>query len=158
MTVNKSYFGANNQALTCTLTSLANAGQRASAALVQTSDLSLDIGVFLKIKTGASGVVSYGQVNIYAYGSCDGGTTYTDGVAGTDGSVTMTVPPNAKLIGVMNCVANATTYYAGPFMIASAFNGVLPDHCGIIVQNLTGGTLDASVASAFYQEFFSQAV
>ena len=56
-----------------------------------------------------------------------------------------------KLIGVINVVANSTTYYGGPFSVAAAFGGQLPDHWGIVVQNESGATLDGSVGSAYYQ-------
>ncbi len=139
-------YGTNNQTITCTLASLTNNSARSSAAVDNTSNLFLDVLVMLQIKSGASSTASTGAVNVYAYGTVDGGTTYTEG-AGTDAGITLTVPPNARLIGVINVVANATTYKAGPFSVAAAFGGVLPDHWGIIVENKTGGTLDSTEGS-----------
>lgn len=151
-------YGTNNQAITCTFTSLANAGARASTAIDNTSNLFLDALVFIKIKSNASGTAATGQVNVYAYGTADGGTTYSESATGTDAGITLTSPPNVRIIGVVNVVANATTYNAGPFSVASAFNGVLPDHWGIIVQNSSGATLDASVGSSWYQGVEAQTV
>jgi hypothetical protein len=151
----KSAYGSNNQAITCTLTALANAAQRQSTAVDNTSNDFLDALVFLKLKSHASSTLASGYVNVYAYGTADGGTTYTDGATGTDGAITLTAPPNMRLIGTINIVANSVTYDGGPFSVASAFGGVLPDHWGIVVENLSGAAFDASVASAWYQGVFA---
>ena len=158
MSVIKPLFGTNNQSISCTLTSLANNGQRGSASVDNTSNLFLDVLVFAKIKSGASSTSTTGTVNIYAYGTADGGTNYSDGVGGTDAGVTLTSPPNMKLIGVMNMVANSTTYSAGPFSVAQAFGGLMPDHWGIVVENKSGGSFDGSTASAWYQGVQGQVV
>ena len=152
----ESKYGANGQALTITLTSLASAGQRGSAAVDNTANLFLDALVQLKIKTGT--VVAPSVINVYAYGTADGGTDYGDGVTGTDAAQTLTSPPNLTLIGVINCPANATTYVSNPMSVARAFGGVLPDHWGIVVENKTGAAFDASVASAWYQGVLGQGV
>jgi|SRR5579871_169346 len=144
-------YGTNNQAITCTLTSLGNGSSRQSTAVDNTTNLFLDALVFLKIKSASSGPASGSYATVYAYGTADGGTTYTDGASGTDGSITLTNPPNMKPIGVINMVATSTTYEAGPFSIAAAFGGILPDHWGIVVTNNTGGSFDASIGSAWYQ-------
>ncbi len=151
----KSQYGSNNQALTCTITSLANNGQRSSAAVDNTSNLYLDALVQAIIKSNASGTSATGYVNVYAYGTADGGTTYPDGT-GTNAGVTLTSPPNLRLIGVINVVANATVYNSEPMSVAAAFGGILPDHWGIVIENKTGATLDASVGSAFYQGIYQQ--
>lgn len=151
----KSAYGTSNQALTCTITSLANNGQRGSLAVDNTSDLFLDALVFVKVKANASGTLATGSVNVYAYGTADGGTTYGDAVTGTDAAQTLTAPPNLRLIGVINLVANAAVGDGGPFSVAQAFGGILPDHWGIVVENKSGATLDASVGSAWYQGAYS---
>jgi hypothetical protein len=150
MSTVKSLYGSSGQAITCTITSLANAGQRQSTAVDNTSNLYLDALVALKVKTG-TGTSAASTVNVYAYGTADGGTDYSDGASGTDGSITLTAPPNMRLIGQVNCPANTTTFEGGPFSVAAAFGGILPDHWGIVVENTSGGTLDASVGSAWYQ-------
>jgi hypothetical protein len=150
----KAKFGTNNQAITCTITSLASATQRGSTAIDNTTNVFLDALVQVKVKTGT--IVAPSVVNIYAYGTSNGGTDYTDGVSGVDGNVTLTSPPNAILIGTIQCPANTTTYVGGPLSVAAAFNGTLPDHWGIVVENLTGAALDASVGSAWYQGVLAQ--
>ena len=136
----------NNNSLTITLASLANNGQQGSAAVDNTSNQDLDAAVMVKLKTAAASTSSTGYVNVYAYGSADGGTTYSDGVSGTNASQTLTSPPNVKLIGVINAVANATSYVGGPFSVANAF-GYLPGKWGIVVENKTGATLDSTGAN-----------
>jgi hypothetical protein len=147
----KSAYGTNGQAITCTITSLGNTAQRQSTAIDNTSNDWLDALVFLKIKSNSSSVSTTGFINVYAYGTADGGTTYTDGATGSDGTITLTAPPNMRLIGVINVVADSATYDGGPFSVAQAFGGILPDHWGIVVENLSGAALDATTASAWYQ-------
>lgn len=147
----KEAFGSSNQAITITLTSLANAGARQSTSVDNSSNLFLDALVFLKIKSASGSVSATGYAYVYAYGSVDGGTTFSDSASGTDGSITLTVPPNMRLIGVINMVAVSTTYEAGPFSVAAAFGGILPAEWGIVVVNNTGAAFDGTTASAYYQ-------
>lgn len=156
----KSQYGTSNQTITITLASLANNAARASTAIDNTTNLFLDSLLEMKIKSNAAGTSSTGTIEVYAYGSSDGGTTYTESATGTDAAITLTVPTNARLIGVFNIVANATTYIAGPFSIASAFSGSLPAFYGIIVVNKSGAALDATGGSHFaiYQGILAQGV
>lgn len=156
----KYLYGSNNQAITCTLASLANSAARASTAIDNTSNLFLDALVELKVKSNASGTSATGSVEIYAYGTSDGGTTYTEGATGTDAGITLTSPTNALLIGIGNVVANATTYNIGPFSVAKPFGGVLPDHWGIIVNNKSGAALDSTEGNhlKIYQGIQTQGV
>jgi len=147
----KALYGTSNQSITCTLTSLANNGQQGSASIDNTSNLFLDAFVQLKIKTASSAVAATGSINVYAYGTADGGSDYSDAVTGTNAGQTLTSTPNVRLIGVINAVANSTTYVGGPFSVAAAFGGVLPDHWGIVVENKTGAAFDGTTASAWYQ-------
>jgi hypothetical protein len=147
-------YGSAGQAITCTLTSLANNGARQSTAIDNTSNLYLDALVFLTIKSNSASVSSTGSVAVYAYGTVDG-SSYSDGASGSDGSITLTVPPNMRLIGVINMVADSTTYYGGPFSVAAAFGGVLPEKWGIVVVNSSGAAFDASTASAEYQGVYA---
>jgi hypothetical protein len=144
-------YGTNNQSIACTITSLANNGQRQSTAIDNTGNTFIEALVFVTVKSNASGTSASGYVNVYAYGTVDGGSDYTDGATGTDGSITLTSPPNMRLIGTINVVANATTYKGGPFAVSVAFGGVLPDHWGIVIENKSAATLDASVGAAIYQ-------
>ena len=143
-------YGTGNQSVTCTITSLANNGQRQSTFVDNSTNLYADAFVFVKVKTSASALTAPSIVNVYAYGS--DGTTFGDTVTGTDGSVTLTSPPNLRQIGVVNCPAISTTYI-GEFTVAAAFGGRgnLPFHWGVVIENKTGQTLDASVGAVTYQ-------
>lgn len=136
----------NNQAITVSLASLTTGSYQQSAAIDNTTNLYFDAGVELVVKTGASGTSATGTINVYAYGSADGGSHYTDGATGSNASFTPTSPTNLKLIGVINAVANATSYTGGPFSVAAGF-GYLPGKWGIVVQNNSGGTLDSTEAN-----------
>lgn len=149
-------FGTSNQTITITLASLANQTNiytgRQSTDIANTGGTpALDALVMLKVATAGSGVSATGTVLVYAYGSVDGGTTYSDGIAGTDGAWTGTNPPNVRLIGILNTVAVSTTYYGGPFSVAAAFGGTLPQYWGIAVVNNSGAALAASGNAAYYQ-------
>jgi hypothetical protein len=152
----KGKFGTSNQAITCTITSLANNGQRQSTVVDNSSNLFLDALVFLTAKSAAASTSATGYIAVYAYATVDGGTNYSDTVTGADGAITLTAPPNLKLLGILNVVANATTYKGGPWSVAAAFGGVLPEKWGIVIENKTGATLDASVGAAIYQGVLNQ--
>lgn len=139
---------------TCTLASLASGSARGSTAVDNSSGLYIDALVTIKYKTGASGTSSTGYVAVYAYGTTDGGTTYTDGFAGTDGAFTVSA---ARLIGTFPAVANATTYTSQQMSVAQAFGGVLPAKWGIVISNQTGSAADATEGSHAkqYQEVYA---
>ena len=97
-------------------------------------------------------------VYFYAYGSVDGGVTYTDGVNGTDGVLTNGVR-NAKLIGVLSITSPNIVCRGGPWSVAAAFGGVLPKQWGVITQNATGTYLsnaNPSSNTVRYQYVYAQ--
>ena len=144
-------YGTSNQTITITITSLANNALRQSTVVDNSSNLFLDALVMCKAKSNAASTTATGYVAIYGYGTADGGTTYDGGATGSDAAYTVDVtPPNLVLIGILNLNANATTV-ARTFTVATAFGGQLPQKWGIIVQNVTGNTLDASIGSCWYQ-------
>lgn len=153
-------YGTSNQTLTLTIASLANNGARESTVVDNTSDQFIDALVQLKVKSGGSGTSANGTLEVYAYGTADGGTTYGDGATGSDAGITLTSPPNLRLIGIINIVANATTYKSNPMSVAAAFGGILPAKWGVCIVNKTGGTLDATGGNhaAFYQGVSGQSV
>lgn len=157
----KNAYGTNNQALTITLNALANAtgsygAGRNSTAVDNTSNLWVDALLTVKAKTGSTTPANDKCVYVYGYGTTDGGASYTDGTTGIDAAFTGTNPPNMRLIGIINVAATATVYTGGPWSVANAFGGILPDHWGIYVVNFTGGALDASAGgSADYQGVYA---
>lgn len=152
----KALFGTSNQAFTITLTSRTNTACQESTVIDNSTSLYLDALVMVKVKANASGTGSNGVVNVYAYGTADGGTTYSGSATGSNAAYTPTVPTQLRLIGTINVVANGVTYNGGPFSVANAFGGVLPEKWGIVVENLSGATLDASVGNAWYQGVYQQ--
>lgn len=155
----KTVYGANNQTITITLASLPpDGGARASTAINNTTNLYVDALVQIKTKTGTDAIPDACVLNVYAYGTSDGGTTYGDGVTGTDAAITLTVPTSLRMIGQVNIPANTTTYKSNPMSVAAAFGGSLPAFWGIVVEHVTwatggGSTLDATAGShsATYQ-------
>jgi len=140
----KTAWGTGGQALTCTLASLANNGARACTAVDNSTNKFVRAKFFLKVKSGASSTSATGYVDLFAGGSVNGGTTYTENFGGTDAAFTFTVPPNIKWIGTCNVVVDATTYYCGPFPVELAFGGTLPTNWFIVISNKSGGTLDST--------------
>jgi hypothetical protein len=155
----KEKFGSNGQAITITVASLTNTSARASTVIDNSTTLFLDALVFLKLKSGASSTTPTGTIRVYAYATVDGGTLYTEGASGSDAALTLVSPTNLVLLGVINMVANATTYYGGPFSVAQAFGGVLPEKWGIVIENQSGGTLDSTGANhlAEYEGVYANA-
>lgn len=154
----KNKYGTSNQSITVTLASLADGSARESTAIDNSSNVHSDALVQLKIKTGAAGVSSTGYVAVYTYGTADGGTTYSDSATGTNAAITLTSPPNATLIGIVNTVANATTYESRPMSVRAGFGGTLPEKWGIIIENQSGAALDATEGNhaKFYQGVHGQ--
>ncbi len=154
----KAKLGTTNQTLTITIASLTNNSARESTVVDNTTNLFLDALVMVKVKSAAASTAATGYVNVYAYATVDDGTTYSDTATGSDAAITLTAPPNVRLIGVINVVANSTTYKSGPFSVAAAFGGVLPAKWGIILVNKTGATLTATGGdhAAIYQGIYGQ--
>jgi hypothetical protein len=155
----KAKYGANNQTITITFASLANDAKRESTVIDNTSNCFFAALVQLQVKTGSGTIGSNPVVNVYAYGTADGGTTYSGEATGTDAAYSGTVA-NCRLIGVISCPASATAYKSEPMNAANAFGGVLPDKWGIIVENKTGLALDGTEANhkKFYQGVYVQSV
>lgn len=156
----KPLYGTNGQAITITLASLAASATvgRASTAVDNTSNLYADALVILYVTTGT--VSGNKQVLLYAYGTVNGGTDFTEGVTGTDAGFTRNDPTNLRLVATVQCPTNSINYEAGPFSIAAAFGGILPQKWGIAVFNDTGAALSSSSSTnqALYQGLQFQGV
>lgn len=144
MSVIKPLYGTSNQALACTLAGLSGNSARQSAAINNSVALFVDILVSLVVSTSANG--NNDRVVLYAAGSVDGGTTYTEGANGADGSLSI---PSAgtvlKPLGIVLVPFAFNTYRGGPFSLAAAFGGVLPAFVSVVVFNesntLSAGSL-----------------
>lgn len=132
---------------------------RASTYLDLTTDLPLDVLVFIKWKTGSGTQAVDKGVHVYAY-AYDGNANYSDGITGSDANFTMTDPPNLVYLGFISTPASATTYYSRPFSMAQAFGGNLPKRVGIFVRNATNITSDSTAGNfeARYQLVYATAV
>jgi hypothetical protein len=135
---------SNNNSLTASgLASLGNGNYFALDPIFNNVNQDFDFGFQLKIKTGTSGVSSSGTVNIFAAYSADGGSTFPDSYLGTAGAITPVSPPNSRQIGQFNAVANGTSYTSNVVSVAAGV-GYAPGVVGIIIQNNTGASFDAT--------------
>ena len=138
-------YGTSGQAITITLTSLADAAGREGVVVSNTADKYLDALLTAKIKTQNSGSISApSAVFVYAYGSVDGGTEYPDAVTGADAAITLNSPTQLKLLGIVYVAAINTTYKGGPWSVASLYGGKMPEKWGIVVYNDCGTALSAT--------------
>lgn len=156
----KTKYGTSNQAITITLNALADDGYRASTAIDNSSNLFLDALVQLKVNVTAGAPAGDKNCLIYAFGTVDGGTTYSGGATGSDaayGGAAGQLIDNCPPLGIVTLDAQNETFESDVFSIASAFGGVMPDHWGIIVMNQSGQALAAVGNSAFYQGVYAQA-
>jgi len=159
-------FGTANQGLTITLASLAfsnNFLARESTAVDNSSDLALDALVTVRCHVGT--VAAPKLIAVYAYGTVDAGGDagggYTGKATGTDAAFGPATVANQclallRMIGIIPTETNAVKYEGGPFSVAAAFGGTLPEKWGIVVQNQSGAALDASTVDncAKYQIIF----
>jgi hypothetical protein len=145
-------YGPQGQSLTITLASLANAAARQCTSVNNLVNLYEDALLFVTVATATSGVSATGYVNVYGYGSVNNGTNYGDTVTGTDGTITLTSPPNLVLLAQINTVANSTTYRFGPFSFCRNYGlDRLPALWGVVIVNESGAALAASGSSVTYQ-------
>lgn len=145
-TTNKMSYGTSNQSIAIAAAQLNNV-QSVGTAIDNSTNLFLDALVSCTITSAGSSTASTGYTNFYAAGTSDGGTTYTDGVSASSATVTLTNPPNVKLIGVCSIVANSTAYKCGPFSVGQAFGGILPDHWSLVLENKTGATTNSGACN-----------
>ena len=152
----KQKYGTSAQALTITLASLANSSLRQSTYVDNATLVFLNALVTASITLASSGVSSNGVINIYAYGSTDGGTSYSSGASGSDASYGA---EKLNLLLVASLDANTNSEVVSTtFDIASAFGGVMPERWGLVVENSTGAALSATGHSIKYQGIYGQTV
>lgn len=147
-------YGTEAQAITVTLASLASAASRESTAIDNSSNLFRDVLVMLRAKNHASTAPTGDKaIYVYVYGTVDTALPlYPDAVTGTDAGITIDSPTHLKALGVLLFTAAAQTKNGGPWNVAAAFGGRVPSKWGIVIQNATGASLDASEAS-FKKEY-----
>lgn len=151
----KQKYGTNGQAVTVTLNSLANAGLRQSAYIDNATNLFFNALVTAVIALNSTGVSSTGVINIYAYASTDGGTTYSSGASGSNAAYSAE-KLNLILVASLDANANSETV-STTFDIATAFGGVVPERWGLVFENLTGAAFASSGNAVKYQGVYAQA-
>src|SRR3970282_619011 len=116
-------------AITCTLTSLADAASRESSVIPNTSDLFDDVIVRVKTKGQAGGT---DRVYVWVYAAV-GDTIYTDGATGSDAAFTTA--------NILNCVGLGSIRMNGANDVVAIFTGIA-DLFGVGVESFSGGYTD----------------
>ena len=128
--------------ITVTLAGLTDTSQRQAQAVDNGTELFHDALVGGKVKTGA-GAAAGDYVDIYAAASADGGTTYGGDCSGSDEAYAGEANNLIHLARVSTDAAE-TTFAFGPWSIAAAFGGVLPEHWTLVFDNESDSTLDTT--------------
>lgn len=148
----KPLYGTSNQAITITLASLAASPTvgRESTVIDNSGALFDDILLFLLLEAGV--VSGNKQALIFAYGTADGGTTYTEGCTGVNAAFTRQDPTNLKSVAQVALPTASIVYKLGPYSLKQVF-GTLPDHWGLVVCNDSGVAFSGTAGNnkAFYQ-------
>jgi hypothetical protein len=134
---------------TITLASLASDANlvagRAGSSVNHDSD-EVDSLVGGKVTTGTSPTANR-QIEVWAYGSYDG-TSFSGGATGSDANLT---PQEKSLLRLLTVIPTSATsdqaYTWGPFSMAQAFGGALPEKTGVYVVHNTGVALNATGAN-----------
>ena len=141
MAINISYAAAAS--ITLTATSLADGSWRQSDSVDNGTNLYVDALVGGSVQMAASTLNS--TVDIYAYGTYDDGT-FSGGASGSDGA--FTANGNERAFKYLGSVVSGSTsnvdYVWGPFSVAAAFGGTLPEQWGIVYENNSGASLHAT--------------
>jgi len=139
----KQKYGASTP-IVVTLAGLTDTSKRQAQAVDNSNHLFMDALVGGKIKTGA-GAGAGDYVDVYAAASADGGTTYGGDCSGSDAAYAGETK-NLFFLGRIATEAATTTYEFGPFSIAAAFGGRLPEYWTLVFQNESDSTLSATPA------------
>jgi len=128
--------------ITITLASLTDTSLRQSASVDNGTNGAIDTLIGGKITTG-TGSSTNDFIDIYAAGSLDGGTTFSGDASGSDAAYSG-VTENLKFLGRISTETASTTYEFGPFSLAAAFGGSMPEDWAIVVDNESDSTLSAT--------------
>jgi hypothetical protein len=133
---------ASATTVTITLASLASASYRQSAVVDNSTNLYEDVILSFKFKTAASAA---GTVSFYAYGTADGGSTYSDNASGSDAAFTPSNVANLRLIATFQVTASTQYTGEGPYLLSAVFGTArIPQKWGIICLNSSGQALDST--------------
>lgn len=149
----ESSYGTANQTITMTITALASSATagRESTVVSNATPLSLDALVQVTAVVSTGTIANDRGVHVYAYASVDDGSTFPDGITGSDAAYSFNAAATSNLayLGFIQIPAQSLTRRK-IFSIASAFGGVLPARWGIAVLNYSGISLTTG-SGAIYQ-------
>lgn len=163
MSDQKISYGSSGQIITITLVALI--GARESDVIDNSNRKALDYLV--------GGLITFGapvpardnrRVELYVYGTADGGITYTGGATGNDAAFTfpLVIAWRRTVLKPLGNVlwhpGGSVAQRFGPFSVAAAFNGIVPEQWGVIALNRSGSAL-AGFASDFsitYQAIYAK--
>lgn len=121
-------------------------GRESTSVDNETTNKYLDAIIGGHFVTHAS-TAAVGRIEVWAYGSWDGGTTFTADCTGTDGALTLVSEIKRLLVPVTTIITNATNsevYKWGPVALAPLFGGILPSDWGLWGVHNSGGALATS--------------
>lgn len=137
-------------AMTITLASLASdtslvAGRQSTVAANGTDD-AIDALVGGKITTGTTPTASR-QIEVWLFGSYDD-SEYSGGAGASDAALTPDAKSLLKLLTIIPTVNTSDKAYRwGPFSVAQAFGGVMPENWGVYIVHNTGVNLNSTAGN-----------
>lgn len=151
-TVSTQYY--SQETITISLNNLGDASWRQSLYVDNSTNRYIDalLGGLVTV-SATSPLTDGGTIEVYAYGSWTGGSTYTAGCTGADGAYSPTGEEGLlRLVETIVIDATLSEQYAfGPVSMASVFGGTLPSRWGVVVRNETNQQFAASGNSIVFQ-------
>lgn len=99
------------------------------------------------ITTGTSPTADR-QIEVWAYGTWDGGSRYSHVCTGTDGNLTLVKKSLLRLVTIIPTSATSNYGYQwGPVSMARVFDGILPQKWGLWVVQNTGVALNSTAGN-----------
>jgi len=142
--------------ITLTLNSLAGSTGLVTgreSTVINSTDLNyVDYMVGGLLTASSTGTAASRQIEIWSYGAYDGtGTAFSGGATGADAALTLTTKSLLKLVTIIPMTsASSTQYVWGPFSIANAYGGTVPQEWGLFVTHNASTSLAASTHSSWY--------
>lgn len=135
--------------LTWTLAGLASGAYVGSVGVTHDHSKHRDVLASGFVMTGPSPIVG-SNIIISAYGSFDGGATFTAGMTGLDGAVP--VPGREDELFALSGIEIGASgpHNWGPVAIAQAFDGLVPDVWGTVAFQDTGEALPSGHGANYY--------
>ncbi len=139
------------------LASSQTAGWQSARIDNQSSVLALDYEIFVKLTTANTAPANDKAAYVWISPAIttDGGTTWlhtdqgtTTLPTGSEGTTTIALPNNLKLLGVLSYTTAQMTMQES-FLLSSAVGQFMPDGFSIIITNYTGAALSTSCVVAY---------